>query len=506
MHATLWRAPEAPQPPRIVHLDPDPQTMPLTWRHAAGLLAATLIPLTLMNPARADDSRHWVEAWADAAGRRIDDRPALQDALRICRIDSLRARAKTLQEAAFARHFRAGGAVLLRSGQDPMKAIDEANDAREEAADEARAHPDYRRAQALAHVLRAHGAACVSRTLGETVRVVWWHTRQQKVMVTRHPAVYARDGRWEGPMQTQFRQIAAFAGPPTWQARAWDRFVATWTDWLPDDAPDRTLIEEAAVRRAALPATAPSAAAAVPAGPSASAAVSRAVETPCALCPPVVTVPAGVFMMGSPGDEPDRFHNEALPHPVAIDGFRLTVTEVTLAQWVAVLGQPPKRAESCGDDCPVHQVTWHDVQAFIRALNARTGQAYRLPSEAEWEYAARAGTETAYAFGPEVSRHQANVTPSHWGGRVKVGSYAPNAWGLQDMHGNVWEWVQDCLVPAAEGRADGVAVESDACAHRGLRGGDYQDGAAEARSARRAGAVPGGRNGRIGFRLALPAR
>jgi len=141
------------------------------------------------------------------------------------------------------------------------------------------------------------------------------------------------------------------------------------------------------------------------------------------------------------------YKDEQPPHPVEITRpFYLQTTEVSQAQWKRIMGNNPSRFEDCGDDCPVEKVSWNDAQKFIEELNQMEGiNKYRLPTEAEWEYACRAKTETAYSFGDEVDKlgEYARYGDNSGGKTKPVGKKKPNAWGLYDMHGNVWEWVQD---------------------------------------------------------------
>jgi formylglycine-generating enzyme required for sulfatase activity len=159
-----------------------------------------------------------------------------------------------------------------------------------------------------------------------------------------------------------------------------------------------------------------------------------------------VLITAGIFTMGSPLDEPGRDDDEK-QHEVRISKqFYLQATEVSQGQWKKVMGDNPSLFKECGDDCPVERVSWVDAQKFISKLNQMEGtNKYRLPSEAEWEYACRAGTETAYSFGDKMDEigeygwyWDNSERQTHPGGEKK-----PNAWGLYDMHGNVNEWCQD---------------------------------------------------------------
>jgi len=179
----------------------------------------------------------------------------------------------------------------------------------------------------------------------------------------------------------------------------------------------------------------------------------------CAECPEMVVIPAGTFIMGSPKSEAQRNSDEGPQHPVSVPAFALAATEVTFAQWDAcVLASgcshwPDDRGWGRGNR-PVINVSWEDSREYLRWLNQTTGAEYRLPSEAEWEYAARATTLTRFHTGGCITTGQANffgANPARGcpegefrGKTTEVGSFALNAFGLFDMHGNVWEWVADC--------------------------------------------------------------
>ncbi len=218
----------------------------------------------------------------------------------------------------------------------------------------------------------------------------------------------------------------------------------------------------------------------------------------------MVWIAPGTFQMGSSQGDSD----ERPVHEVTIrQGFYLGKYEVTQAQWEAVMGSNPSRFSGCGD-CPVERVSWVDAQVFIRKLNEMEGEnRYRLPSEAEWEYAARAGSGTVYSWGNEIGNNRANCRGcgSRWDGEktAPVGSFPANAWGLHDMHGNVWEWVQDCWNGNYEGApVDGSAWESGACSARVLRGGSWSYVPRYLRAAGRVGLTSGDRYSHFGFRIA----
>ena len=241
-----------------------------------------------------------------------------------------------------------------------------------------------------------------------------------------------------------------------------------------------------------------------------------------------VQVEPGRFRMGSSVNEEDReatresYYGDESSHPVTISRpFYLGKYEVTQAQWEAVMENNPSYYVDCGDDCPVETVFWDGVQEFIRRLNEREGTtAYRLPTEAEWEYAARAGAETAYHFGDDASQlcQFANFGDStYWGtdsrycsdgvGRstASVGSYQANPWGLHDMHGNVEEWVADWYgayptVPVTDPHGPTVG------AFRLRRGGSWSTHPSSCRAATRHYVREGQTDGTIGFRLARTLR
>jgi formylglycine-generating enzyme required for sulfatase activity len=177
------------------------------------------------------------------------------------------------------------------------------------------------------------------------------------------------------------------------------------------------------------------------------------------------------------------------------------------------MGSNPSTFTSCGSECPVEEVSWDDIQGFIQKLNAKTGQKYRLPSESEWEYAARGGTTTEYPWGNNASHDYANYGTDdccegkaegrdQWVNTAPVGKFPANGFGLHDMHGNVWEWTQDCYHDSYKGAPqDGSAWESDSCAKRVLRGGGWLNRPASLRSAIRVRSSASDRSSNLGFRL-----
>ena len=274
----------------------------------------------------------------------------------------------------------------------------------------------------------------------------------------------------------------------------------------------------------------------------------------CADCPELVVLPGGTFTMGSPKDEPGFFEIEGPQHQVTIKQFAAGKYHVTRGQWAAFVAATKRvTADGCAwtptpkgdpkgswkilgfpqdDSHPVGCMNWNDTQDYVKWLSERTGRTYRLLTEAEWEYAARAGSTTAFPWGPKADHDYANYGADEccapltsgrdrWKHTSPVGSFPPNAFGLYDMNGNILQWVQDCLAPSYNDvPADGSAYETDttltlpaefkemneisSCSQRMLRGGDWNNPPAMIRSAfRNFGPPPDFPNGRVGgFRVA----
>jgi formylglycine-generating enzyme required for sulfatase activity len=224
-----------------------------------------------------------------------------------------------------------------------------------------------------------------------------------------------------------------------------------------------------------------------------------------------ILIPAGSFMMGADQnfeDDDDDDDYEVPQHQVKISQpFYLGKYEVTQAQWAAVMGNNP--SEFKGQNNPVEQVSWDDAQIFIEQLNAQEGHnRYRLPTEAEWEYAARAGSTSAYSFGDDAGQlGRYGWYGEDWdsGSTHPVGQKQPNAWGLYDMHGNVWEWVQDWYEEPDYSNSPGAGPKGPySGSYRVLRGGSWYSDASYCRSAYyRPYNTPDYRFRNLGFRLAL---
>ncbi|MEN8179808.1 MAG: SUMF1/EgtB/PvdO family nonheme iron enzyme [Pseudomonadota bacterium] len=228
-----------------------------------------------------------------------------------------------------------------------------------------------------------------------------------------------------------------------------------------------------------------------------------------AILPDMVEIPEGCFQMGSPGDEKGRYNNE-LQHRVCVEAFKIGKTEVTQRQWREVMGDNPSRFKDC-DDCPVEQVSWHDVQDYLKKLNAKTGQRHRLPTEAEWEYAARAGTSGPFSFQGRVSADKANYDANYTYAdssmgqyrkkTVPVGSLPANPWGLHEVHGNVWEWTCSGY-DENYGGSEKQCAGSDDSSYRVVRGGSWGGHPRNVRSAGRYRGTTDARYFNLGFRLA----
>jgi formylglycine-generating enzyme required for sulfatase activity len=228
----------------------------------------------------------------------------------------------------------------------------------------------------------------------------------------------------------------------------------------------------------------------------------------CDDCPEMVVIPRGRFRMGSLTGEGDAdeypLHTVDIKHSLAVGKY-----EVTKGEWNAIMGfSRDEIADKKG--YPINGVSWSDTKLFLKILNSRLGLSnendkYRLLSEAEWEYVARAGTQTKYHYGDSILKSQARfgVVYSGKSGTASVGSFPPNSFGLHDTHGNLWEWVQDCYKKNYEGLpSDGSAWQPSVCRSRVLRGGSWRDGTKLVRSATRNYYPQSSPHPRYGFRVA----
>lgn len=264
----------------------------------------------------------------------------------------------------------------------------------------------------------------------------------------------------------------------------------------------------------------------------------------CSDCPEMVAIPAGTFTMGSPATEPGRFDSEGPQHSVSVRAFALGKYDVTNAEFLTFLKETGYQPDPCdrilglswkslrgglayppgASDPPLEPavcLSWNDAQAYLAWLNGKVqGLAslsntrkdpYRLPSEAEWEYAARAGTTTARWWGDAIGSGNANCNGcgSEWDGRLiaPAGSFGPNPFGLYDMLGNVWQWVNDCWNESYVGApSDGSAWTTGDCSNHVMRGGSWSNVPVFVRSAARSKGDAAGQNfdysSYAGFRVA----
>jgi formylglycine-generating enzyme required for sulfatase activity len=241
----------------------------------------------------------------------------------------------------------------------------------------------------------------------------------------------------------------------------------------------------------------------------------------CSDCPIMMLIPAGTYMMGSPGSEPFRGLEDQ--RRVSIASFALSKYEITFAEWDSCIADggckgPAPIDEGWGRDSrPVVGVSWDMAQSYVEWLSQKTGKSYRLPSETEWEYAARAGTATPFSFGATITTNQANYDgstgfadgPAGVNRRqtLAVGSFPANAFGLHDMHGNAQEWMEDCWNDGytADAPTNSAPYLTPECGEHALRGGSWQSPPGEIRSAARAGMRRDEQLTTVGFRVALNA-
>ena len=238
----------------------------------------------------------------------------------------------------------------------------------------------------------------------------------------------------------------------------------------------------------------------------------------------MIAIPSGSFTMGAPESETDSGKGERPQHEVTLQPFYLGRYAVTQAQWRVVAGYErinqeldPDPSEFKGENRPVEQVSWEEAQEFCQRLSTKTGKDYRLPSEAKWEYACRAGTTTPFHFGetisPELANYYATATYNNSPkGEVRekttdVGSFPGNEWGLHDMHGNVWEWCEDDWHNSYEGAPEDGSTWTDnrSQAEKLLRGGSWDLNPQNCRSAYRSHSSRVNRYIDLGFRVCCVA-
>jgi formylglycine-generating enzyme required for sulfatase activity len=227
----------------------------------------------------------------------------------------------------------------------------------------------------------------------------------------------------------------------------------------------------------------------------------------------MIAIPGGTFWMGSPANEAERYNSESPQHQVTVNSFFIGKYPLTQAQYQAILGSNPSYFK--GNNRPVETVSWYDAVLFCQKLSQRTGKNYRLPSEAEWEYACRAGTETPFSFGDNITTDLVNYNGTYPyksapKGKYReqttdVGTFPPNAFGLYDMHGNVWEWCEDDWHENyINAPTDGIDWNSWSGSNEKIvRGGSWYNYPSNCRSANRLWNSRVDRYYYLGFRLAV---
>ncbi len=216
-----------------------------------------------------------------------------------------------------------------------------------------------------------------------------------------------------------------------------------------------------------------------------------------------VWVPAGSFTMGSPANEQGHSPDEVQHNVTLSQGFWLGKYEVTQAQWQRVMGSNPSTFK--GDDLPVEMVSWDNIQQFMSKLNKSESGPYRLPTEAEWEYACRAGSTGAYGNGDGPLNDYGWYSANSGSNTHAVGRKQPNAWGLYDMHGNVWEWCQDWYKEDYPPDAVTDPTGPSSGTNRVLRGGSWNNNPASCRATNRIGTNPTYSDNGFGFRVVRAA-
>jgi formylglycine-generating enzyme required for sulfatase activity len=228
----------------------------------------------------------------------------------------------------------------------------------------------------------------------------------------------------------------------------------------------------------------------------------------------MVEIPGGTFYMGSPESEAQRESDEGPQRQVTVPSFFMGKYQLTQKQYQAIIGSNPSNFQ--GENRPVEKVSWDDAVTFCQLLSQKTGKNYRLPSEAQWEYACRAGSTTPFYFGESITPELVNYDGNYpYGDAPKglyrqqttdVGSFPPNAFGLYDMHGNVWEWCLDDWVNNYNNAPTDGSVVTSKSELKLLRGGSWLDYAGDCRSADRSRASRVSRNFNFGFRVVFSSR
>lgn len=270
----------------------------------------------------------------------------------------------------------------------------------------------------------------------------------------------AKWDKWQQEMKADFDKIVAMNAAPDLQLTAWERFLASYMEENPFSVEDEQLRTLAQTNKQ-------NAQKRLQKQKSESGITVDKVFRDCPDCPEMVAIPSGSFYMGSNGEFSDMerpAHKVTFMHSFAIGKY-----EITQGEWQAIMGNNPSGFVSCGKDCPVDKVSWDDAQVFIEKLNQKTDKQYRLPSESEWDYASGGGYRSTFTYDKSKEIYKQDDSQSVL---KPVGSDQPNKYGLFDMLGSVWEWMEDCRNDDYKGAPiNGGAWESGDCSQRVLRGG-----------------------------------
>ena len=352
-------------------------------------------------------------------------------------------------------------------------------------------------------VVMLHSRGILPKDSSEQYEITFWNS----IKDSNYPADYEAylkaypNGRFATLARARIDRLRATAAPNAPAAPQAARPIAPASAPPAQDHP-----------RAAAP---PTPGATTPTPPSAATVAQKPATHPsgadgnrdCATCPQMVAVPAGSFAMGSSTDDPSErpVHHVTVSAPFAIGQY-----EVTVEQWNACVAanacQKLTPESNANKAAPARDLSWDDAQQYVKWLSKVTGKPYRLPTEAEWEYADKAGTTTAYWWGDQMRTGNANCKdcggPWHKEGPESVGSFAPNPLGLYDMNGSVWEWTADCWHNNYQGApADGHAWDNPGCEMRVIRGGSWREGGSYMLTATRFKYSAGVRQSQDGFRV-----
>jgi formylglycine-generating enzyme required for sulfatase activity len=348
-------------------------------------------------------------------------------------------------------------------------------------------------------------AGVVPKNSAEQFELAFWQSIKDSSHVSDYEAylkAYPK-GRFVALAQARIARLRAAAekAPP----------VASTAPPAPSTKPARAPAHAAAGARKAAAKAAPAPEDEAPPAPSGKAAAGAEFKD-CPACPTLIPLSAGPFTMGSDSSDPSEkpAHHVALDDPFAIGKY-----EVTVEEWNACVEagacQRVGQYASPNPKAPIRDVSWDDAQQYLKWLSTSSGKPYRLPSEAEWEYAARGGTSTRYWWGDQMVTGNANCKdcgePWRIEGPANAGSFAPNPNGLYDMNGSVWEWVADCWHNSfKDAPTDGKAWDQPNCSVRVIRGGSWREPASYMVSSTRFKYDAGVRHSQNGFRVARNTR